>query len=99
MIICRCGCNETIKPKYFHKYYTPRFIRGHHNKIRTLESIQKGLKTKIKNGTNEHSEETKRKIGLSNTGSSCLLMASVAGCRRVPEPPARMMPFLVSGEW
>ena len=26
-------------------------------------------------------------------------MASVAGCRRVPEPPARMMPFLESGEW
>src|SRR5512141_761047 len=34
-------------------------------------------------------------MGLSYTGSSCLLMASVAGCRRVPEPPARMMPFRV----
>ena len=36
-------------------------------------------------------------MGLSYTGKSCLLMASVAGCKRVPEPPARMMPlrFLV----
>ncbi|EKD96638.1 MAG: hypothetical protein ACD_23C01365G0001, partial [uncultured bacterium] len=32
-------------------------------------------------------------MGLSYTGSSCLLMASVAGCRRVPEPPARMRPL------
>src|SRR3990167_2784157 len=32
-------------------------------------------------------------MGLSYTGSSCLLMASVAGCRRGPEPPARMMPL------
>src|SRR5574343_971791 len=34
-------------------------------------------------------------MGLSYTGSSCLLMASVAGCSRVPEPPARMMPLRV----
>src|ERR1043166_2120456 len=26
-------------------------------------------------------------------GTSCLLTARVNGCRRVPEPPARMMPF------
>src|SRR3954470_17279055 len=26
-------------------------------------------------------------------GSSCLLMPRVTGCRRVPDPPARMMPF------
>src|SRR5574343_299344 len=32
-------------------------------------------------------------MGLSYTGSNCLLMASVAGCSRVPEPPARMMPL------
>ncbi len=30
---------------------------------------------------------------LSNTGSSCLPIARVAGVSRVPEPPARMMPF------
>ena len=32
-------------------------------------------------------------MGLSYTGSSCLLIAKVAGCRRLPEPPARMMPL------
>src|SRR3954470_18766061 len=26
-------------------------------------------------------------------GSSCLLMPRVTGCSRVPDPPARMMPF------
>lgn len=34
-------------------------------------------------------------MGLSYTGISCLLMAKVRGCKRVPEPPARMMPFMV----
>src|SRR5690349_7783863 len=28
-------------------------------------------------------------------GMSCLLTASVSGCKRVPEPPARMMPLLI----
>jgi hypothetical protein len=26
---------------------------------------------------------------------SCFDTASVSGCRRVPEPPARMMPFII----
>src|SRR4051812_45577030 len=33
-------------------------------------------------------------MGLSYTGSSCLETASVAGYSRVPEPPARTMPFM-----
>jgi len=33
-------------------------------------------------------------IGLSYTGRSCLLTANVIGYSRVPEPPARMMPFI-----
>src|SRR3954469_24536312 len=31
-------------------------------------------------------------MGLSKTGMSCLLMARVIGCSRVPVPPARMIP-------
>jgi len=34
-------------------------------------------------------------MGLSYTGMSCLLAAWGTGYRRVPEPPARMMPFFV----
>src|SRR5574338_761675 len=36
-------------------------------------------------------------MGLSYTGRSCLDTARVAGCSRVPEPPARMMPLRVMG--
>src|SRR5215469_1176170 len=32
-------------------------------------------------------------MGLSYTGSSCLLIACVTGCSRVPDPPARMIPL------
>jgi hypothetical protein len=32
-------------------------------------------------------------MGLSYTGMSCLLTACVTGYRRVPEPPAKIMPF------
>ena len=32
-------------------------------------------------------------MGLSYTGMSCFEMAMVHGWRRVPEPPARMMPL------
>src|SRR5574341_205352 len=35
-------------------------------------------------------------MGLSYTGSICLLDARVNGCSRVPRPPARMIPFMVS---
>ena len=34
-------------------------------------------------------------MGLSYTGSSCLDVTRVSGYSRVPEPPARMMPFIV----
>ena len=33
-------------------------------------------------------------MGLSYTGKSCLLVTMVRGYRRVPAPPARMMPFM-----
>lgn len=39
-------------------------------------------------------EDEEKLMGLSQTGSSCLLTARVIGWRRVPEPPARMMPFM-----
>src|SRR6188472_2529476 len=32
-------------------------------------------------------------MGLSYTGRSCFEVTSVSGCKRVPEPPARMMPL------
>src|SRR5213592_676655 len=35
-------------------------------------------------------------MGLSKTGRSCLLVARVSGWRRVPAPPARMIPFLLT---
>lgn len=34
-------------------------------------------------------------MGLSYTGINCLLTACVTGYKRVPEPPAKIMPFLV----
>src|SRR5579871_5703141 len=33
-------------------------------------------------------------IGLSYTGSKCLFVMWVSGRRRVPDPPAKMMPFM-----
>src|SRR5690554_4080161 len=33
-------------------------------------------------------------MGLSYTGKSCLEVPSVMGYRRVPEPPARIIPFI-----
>jgi hypothetical protein len=32
-------------------------------------------------------------MGLSKTGKSCLLTARVTGCKRVPAPPAKMIPL------
>jgi hypothetical protein len=34
-------------------------------------------------------------MGLSYTGMSCLLITRVIGYRRVPDPPAKMIPFMV----
>src|SRR5216117_2461037 len=35
-------------------------------------------------------------MGLSKTGRSCLLVTRVSGWSRVPAPPARMIPFLLT---
>ena len=35
-------------------------------------------------------------MGLSYTGSSCLLVTMVSGYRRVPAPPARIIPFIIA---
>jgi hypothetical protein len=35
-------------------------------------------------------------MGLSYTGSSCLLVTMVSGYSRVPEPPAKIIPFILS---
>ena len=35
-------------------------------------------------------------MGLSYTGNSCLLVTMVSGYKRVPAPPARMIPFMLA---
>src|SRR5512133_3283521 len=36
-------------------------------------------------------------IGRSKGGNRCLFVIRVSGCNRVPEPPARMTPFIPGG--
>lgn len=69
---CKCGCDEKIVVKDYHKWYgVPEYILGHN---KHSEETKKNISKKMKGMNNhfygkKHSEETKEKISKSLKGS------------------------------
>jgi rubrerythrin len=71
MVICSCGCNQTIPNKTWHKYYEPKYIHGHSFKGKHFSEEHKEkirLSNIGKNTGKTRSEETKKRMGETHKG-------------------------------